>query len=355
MAQTSPLLVTGGAGFIGSCFVPFMIGRGHALVTLDALTYAGFRHNLAAVMTAPGHVFVEGDICDGDLVADLLRRHRPHAVVNIAAETHVDRSIDGPAAFVRTNILGTATLLEECRRHWRDLPSAERGAFRFLQVSTDEVYGSVAQGQSSEGAPYSPTSPYAASKASADFMVRSYFRTYGLPTLVTHGTNTFGPRQFPEKLIPLMILNALDGQPLPVYGDGGNQREWLYVQDHCAAIAEILDKGRAGESYNIGSGRHLANLEVVRTLCALLDDLAPRPDRRRHSEAITHVTDRPGHDFRYAVDCAKLGVETGWSPMTDVAEGLRTTVRWYLDNEAWCRSITQSGYRRDRLGLASHA
>ena len=352
MALESPVIVTGGAGFIGSAFVRHLLGQGMPVVVLDALTYAGNPDNLTEVAAAPGYEFVLGDIGDSALVARLLARYRPRAIVNIAAETHVDRSIDGPAAFVRTNVVGTAALLEEARRHWRELAGAERDGFRFVQVSTDEVYGSVDQGSSREGDPYRPNSPYSASKASGDHMARAYHRTYGLPTLVTNGSNTYGPRQFPEKLIPLHILNAVDGRPLPVYGDGANQREWLHVDDHCRGIAAVLEAGRPGESYNIGADRQHSNLEVVRGLCAALDTMAPRPDGRPHADAIAFVGDRPGHDFRYALDCGKLRQETGWRPATAFPEGLRATVRGYLDNEPWCRNISQARYDRQRLGVA---
>jgi len=345
----SPVIVTGGAGFIGSSLVRLLVGRDIPVVVLDALTYAGNRDNLAGV---PDVTFVHGDIGDAALVAGLLSRYRPRAIVNVAAETHVDRSIDGPAAFIQTNIVGTSTLLEEARRYWRDLSAAERDAFRFLQVSTDEVYGSVAEGKSREGEPYRPNSPYAASKAAGDHMARAYFRTYGLPTLVTNGSNTYGPRQFPEKLIPLQILNAVDGRPLPVYGDGSNQREWLYVDDHCRGIAAVLEHGRPGETYNIGSDHQRANMDVVRDLCDLLDRLAPAPSGRPHAESIALVRDRPGHDFRYALDSGKLMNETGWRPTMAFAEGLEATVRWYLDNQPWCRAITRAGYDRNRLGTA---
>ncbi|MBF0417953.1 MAG: dTDP-glucose 4,6-dehydratase [Magnetococcales bacterium] len=348
----SPVLVTGGAGFIGSSFVRHLLGQNQAIVVLDALTYAGCLDNLTEVAGAPGYRFVQGDIADGALVADLLATVRPRAIVNIAAETHVDRSIDGPAAFVHSNLVGTAALLEAARGYWRDLREPARAGFRYVQVSTDEVYGSVVEGASREGDPYFPNSPYSASKAGGDHMVRAYHHTYGLPTLVTNGSNTYGPRQFPEKLIPLHILNACDGRPLPVFGDGRNQREWLHVEDHCRGIAAVLEKGRPGESYNVGSGIQRANLDVVRELCATLDDLAPRRDGRAHAEAITHVTDRPGHDFRYSLDCAKLTAETGWRPQVALVDGLRATVRWYLEHGDWCRAITEARYDRNRLGTS---
>lgn len=348
----SPVIVTGGAGFIGSAFVRLMLKAGVPVLTLDALTYAGNLDNLAGVMDAPGHVFVQGDIADEALVARLLAQYNPRAIVNIAAETHVDRSIDDPLAFVQANVMGTGVLLEQARRHWRRLSPERRESFRFLQVSTDEVFGSVATGKSREGDAFQPNSPYSASKAAGDHMARAYHRTYGLPTLVTNGSNTFGPRQFPEKLIPLHILNALDGRPLPVYGDGGNQREWLFVEDHCRGIAAVLDRGRPGESYNIGSDRHCTNIEVVGAICAVLDDLAPRPDGLPHASAITFVTDRPGHDFRYALDCRKIAEDTGWMASAVFNDSLRSTVQWYLDNGDWCRSVTRQRYGRARLGVA---
>lgn len=349
-AELRPVLVTGGAGFIGSAFVRLLLSQGATVITLDALTYAGNMDNLESVMTAPGHRFVRGDIRDGGLLAGLLAETRPRAVVNLAAETHVDRSIDTPEAFIQTNLVGTATLLEEVRRYWQNRSEAERAAFRFVQVSTDEVYGSVMHGTASEEDAVRPNSPYAASKAGGDHLARAYHQTYGLPTLITHGCNTFGPRQFPEKLIPLHILNALDGEALPVYGDGSNQREWLYVEDHCKAVAAVLDRGRPGERYNIGSGQHLTTLQVVQSVCAVLDRLAPHRHGHPHDRSIVFVTDRPGHDFRYAVNWSKLERDTGWHPGTSFAYGLEQTVRWYLDQGDWCRSVTRARYDRRRLG-----
>lgn len=326
-----------------------MIRRGIPVVTLDSLTYSGNTDNLADLAGARGHSFVQGDICDAALLSQLLARHQPRAVVNFAAETHVDRSIDGPAVFIRTNVVGTSTLLEETRRHWCRLPPPRQDAFRFVQVSTDEVYGSVDKGRCREGDPYRPNSPYSASKAAGDHMARAYHRTYGLPTLVTNGSNTYGPRQFPEKLIPLHILNAIEGLPLPVYGDGSNQREWLYVDDHCRGIAAVLESGHPGESYNIGADHEHANIEVVIGVCAVLDRMAPRPDGRPHADSIAFVTDRPGHDFRYALDSGALKQVSDWHPATAFADGLHATVRWYLENEGWWRNR----YNRARLGIAS--
>lgn len=347
-----PIIVTGGAGFIGSSFVRHLIGGGAPVVVLDALTYAGNPANLSELGDAPGYTFIQGDICDRALVGRLFTQYKPRALVNIAAETHVDRSIDDSAAFVQTNVVGVCALLDEARRYWTGLPEGDRSDFRFVQVSTDEVYGSVAEGNSREGDAFRPNSPYAASKAAGDHMARAYHRTHGLPTLVTNGSNTYGPRQFPEKLIPLHILNALDGRPLPVYGDGTNQREWLHVDDHCRGIAAVLEHGTPGESYNIGSDHRLSNLDAVRGLCAALDDLAPRADGRPHAESMVFVADRPGHDFRYALDCGKLKRETGWTPAAEFSAGIRATVQWYLENQDWCRTITQSRYDRRRLGVA---
>ena len=349
-----PIIVTGGAGFIGSSFVRLMVAQGVPVVVLDALTYAGNLANLSEVKDAPGYTFVHGNIGDAPLVADLLARHRPRAIVSIAAETHVDRSIDGPAVFIQTNVVGVSTLLETARQYWRNLPAAERDAFRFVQVSTDEVYGSVEQGSSREGDPYQPNSPYSASKAAGDHMARAYFRTYGMPTLVTNGANTYGPRQFPEKLIPLQILNALDGRPLPVYGNGNNLRDWLYVDDHCRGIAAVLAEGRPGENYNIGSGTDdlYANIQVVHNLCDLLDEMAPKAGMS-YLNSIAFVDDRPGHDFRYALNCGKLMQDTNWRPLTNFTDGLRATLRWYLDNDAWFRSATQARYDRQRLGMST--
>jgi dTDP-glucose 4,6-dehydratase len=327
------LLVTGGAGFIGSNFVLTGIAAtGEPIVNLDKLTYAGNAANLEALRADARHAFVKGDICDRALVRQLFERHRPRAVVHLAAESHVDRSIEGPAQFVQTNVVGTFALLEEARSYWLSLAAPERAAFRFLQVSTDEVYGSLGADDPafSEATPYAPNSPYSASKAASDHLVRAYWHTYGLPTLTTNCSNNYGPHQFPEKLIPLMIHQALAGKPLPVYGDGENVRDWLFVRDHCAALRSVLERGRPGEVYNIGGSAEMKNIDLVRTLCALLDDARPRTGGS-YADLITFVKDRPGHDRRYAIDSRKIRRELGWRPEESFASGLRKTVRWYLE------------------------
>jgi dTDP-glucose 4,6-dehydratase len=346
--QPQTFLVTGGAGFIGSALVRLLVGQGHEVVTLDALTYAGSRGNLAGVMESCLHTFVEGSICDRALVDDLLATHRPRYLINVAAETHVDRSIDGPEAFVETNVVGTSLLLAAAR-------AFDRGggaAIRYVQVSTDEVYGTIDDGEFREGDPYRPNSPYAASKAAADHMVRAYVRTYGLDAVITHGSNTFGPRQFPEKLIPLMTLNAIEGKSLPVYGDGRNVRDWLYVDDHAAGIVAAALNGTRGESYNIGGGTEIENIQLVRKLCALLDRARPRPDGTSYADQIAFVEDRPGHDFRYALSSAKARDQLGWQPATAFEDGFETAVAWYIENRDWCTSITERLYARERLGQA---
>jgi dTDP-glucose 4,6-dehydratase len=339
------LLVTGGAGFIGSNFVLEAVGRGHKVVNLDALTYAGNIDNLASLAGNPDHVFVHGSILDGPLVTDLLTTHTPCAIVHFAAESHVDRSILGPAAFVETNVNGTFTLLETALKHWRSLPEVDGKGFRFLHVSTDEVYGSLTPEEPAfhEETPYRPNSPYSASKASSDHLVRAYFHTYGLPVLTTNCSNNYGPYQFPEKLIPLMVHNALNGKSLPVYGDGQNVRDWLYVTDHCDAIFTVLDKGQLGETYNVGGLNEQKNLDVINILCAILDEL--HPEGAPHSQLITYVKDRPGHDRRYAIDCAKLQNALGWAPKESFATGIRKTVQWYLDNPKWVEKIVSGEYR----------
>ena len=326
------LLVTGGAGFIGSNFVlSTLAATGEEIVNLDKLTYAGRLSNLAPVAGDRRHVFVEGDICDRSLVRALLEKHRPRAIIHFAAESHVDRSIEGPAEFIQTNVVGTFSLLEEARAWWGSLAGAEREHFRFLQVSTDEVYGSLAPDAPAftETHPHAPNSPYAASKAAADHLVRAYHHTYGLPVLTTNCSNNYGPRQFPEKLIPLMITQALAGKPLPVYGDGMNVRDWLYVIDHCDAVRAVLEKGRPGETYNIGGRSEKRNLDLVKILCALLDEARPRK-AGRYADLITMVKDRPGHDRRYAIDAAKIERDIGWQPKESFESGLRKTVDWYL-------------------------
>ncbi|MGH8687202.1 MAG: dTDP-glucose 4,6-dehydratase [Burkholderiales bacterium] len=330
------LLVTGGAGFIGSNFVLTTVAAtGEAVVTLDKLTYAGNLANLDELRGDMRHAFTKGDVCDRALVRGLLQRHRPRAVLHFAAESHVDRSIEGPAPFVQTNVVGTFNLLEEARAYWASLPAGEREAFRFLHVSTDEVYGSLGPDDPafSETTPYAPNSPYSASKAASDHLVRAYWHTYGLPTLTTNCSNNYGPRQFPEKLIPLMIHQALAGKPLPVYGDGQNVRDWLYVLDHCEAIRQVLARGRPGEVYNIGGAAPMRNIDLVRSLCALLDDAQPRTGGS-YSDLISFVKDRPGHDRRYAIDARKIERELGWRPAETFASGLKQTVRWYLERRA---------------------
>jgi dTDP-glucose 4,6-dehydratase len=348
--QRKVLLVTGGAGFIGSNFVLEAVGRGHKVVNLDALTYAGNLDNLRSLEGNDSHVFVQGSILDGPLVASLLADHRPDAVVHFAAESHVDRSIVGPAAFVDTNIIGTFTLLEAALKHVRALPEEERGNFRFLHVSTDEVYGSLTPDEAAfhEETPYRPNSPYSASKAASDHLVRAYFHTYGLPVLTTNCSNNYGPYQFPEKLIPLMIHNALHGKALPVYGDGQNVRDWLYVTDHCDAILTVLEEGRLGETYNVGGLNEQKNLDVVKTLCTILDEL--HPAGAPHDQLITYVKDRPGHDRRYAIDCAKLQGELGWSPQESFKTGIRKTVEWYLSHSDWVEKIVSGEYREWIVG-----
>jgi dTDP-glucose 4,6-dehydratase len=347
------LLVTGGAGFIGGNFVQRLIRAGDArVVNLDALTYAGNLDTLAPILDHPDHLFVRGSIGDRALVRELLIEHRPDAIVNFAAETHVDRSIDGPADFIRTNIVGTFELLEAARDYWSGLSEAAQQEFRFLQVSTDEVYGSLGDsGAFTEETPYAPNSPYAASKAASDHFVRAYNRTYGLPTLTTNCSNNYGPYQFPEKLIPLAIRNALVGEPIPVYGDGSNIRDWLYVEDHCRAITTVLERGRIGEVYNIGGSNERTNLEVVRSICALLDKMIPGSPVVPHASLITFVEDRPGHDHRYAIDAGKIRRELGWVPQESFESALEKTVRWYLENQRWCERVLSGTYRGERLGL----
>jgi dTDP-glucose 4,6-dehydratase len=339
------LLVTGGAGFIGSNFVMEAIRRGHRVINLDSLTYAGNVENLATIESNPAYTFVHGSILDGALVSSLMATQQPDAIIHFAAESHVDRSIVGPAAFVETNITGTFTLLEAALNYWRSLPHEDRGAFRFLHVSTDEVYGSLDPDEPAfhEETPYRPNSPYSASKAASDHLVRAYFHTYRMPVLTTNCSNNYGPYQFPEKLIPLMIHNAIQGKALPVYGDGQNVRDWLYVGDHCDAILTVLEKGRLGETYNVGGLNEQKNLDVVNVLCAILDEL--RPEGAPHNRLITHVKDRPGHDRRYAIDCRKLQNELGWSPRESFATGIRKTVEWYLGHQIWVANIVSGEYR----------
>jgi dTDP-glucose 4,6-dehydratase len=342
------ILVTGGAGFIGANFVlDWLAQSNEAVVNLDKLTYAGNLETLASLKANPGHVFVQGDIGDSALLDRLLAEHRPRAVVNFAAESHVDRSIHGPEDFVQTNVLGTFRLLESVRGHWSALPEAQKAAFRFLHVSTDEVYGSLSRTDPAftEENKYEPNSPYSASKAASDHLVRAWHHTYGLPVLTTNCSNNYGPFHFPEKLIPLMIVNALAGKPLPVYGDGMQVRDWLYVKDHCSAIRRVLEAGRLGETYNVGGWNEKPNIEIVNTVCALLDELRPKADGKPYKEQITYVTDRPGHDRRYAIDARKLEKELGWKPAETFDTGIRKTVEWYLANGEWVRNVQSGAYR----------
>ena len=342
------ILVTGGAGFIGSNFVLDWLAQGdEPVVNLDKLTYAGNLANLASVQGDARHTFVQGDIGDTALVERLLAEHRPRAIVNFAAESHVDRSIHGAEDFIVTNIVGTFRLLEAARAYWAGLPEADRGAFRFLHVSTDEVYGSLAPDAPAftESHVYEPNSPYSASKAASDHLVRAWHHTHGLPVLTTNCSNNYGPFHFPEKLIPLMIVNALAGKPLPVYGDGQQVRDWLYVKDHCSAIRRVLEAGALGETYNVGGWNEKANLNIVHTVCDLLDEMAPRAQGGSYREQITHVKDRPGHDRRYAIDARKIERELGWKPAETFDTGIRKTIAWYLANEAWVRDVQSGGYR----------
>ena len=345
-------LVTGGAGFIGSNFIQLLLQQPDLqLLNLDKLTYAGNLDSLQSVADQPGYQFIQADICVAEQVEKIINEFQPDAIVHFAAESHVDRSIDGPAAFIQTNIIGTFNLLEAARKYWRELPDGAKDSFRFLHVSTDEVYGSLgATGLFTEDTPYAPNSPYSASKASSDHLVRAYHHTYGLPVVTTNCSNNYGPYQFPEKLIPLMILNALAGKPLPVYGDGMQVRDWLYVVDHCRAIRSVLQQGKPGETYNIGGHNEMPNIRIVRTICGLLDELRPRADGKPYTEQISYVADRPGHDRRYAIDAGKIARELGWLPQETFDSGIRKTVEWYLDNAAWCERVSSGKYRQERLG-----
>jgi len=354
---TATILVTGGAGFIGSAVVRRLIHETPAtVVNLDNLSYAGNLANVAEVATDPHYRFVKADIRDGAALARIFTEYRPDAVLHLAAETHVDRSIDGPRAFVETNVLGTCSLLQATLAHWQALPAAAREGFRFLHVSTDEVYGSLGPtGAFSETTPYQPNSPYSASKAGSDHLVRAWHHTYGLPVVVTNCSNNYGPYQFPEKLIPVLVLKALAGEPLPIYGAGDNVRDWLYVEDHAEALQAVLENGRVGETYNIGGRSERSNLELARAVCTLLDELLPDSPHRPHARLITFVDDRPGHDKRYAIDGSKIERELGWRPGVTFEAGLRRTVAWYLANCAWCAGARRKGYRGERLGLAGAA
>jgi dTDP-glucose 4,6-dehydratase len=343
--------VTGGAGFIGGNFVLETVASGVRVVNLDLLTYAGNLDTLASLRDNPAHVFVQGDIGDRELVARLLAGHRPDAVVNFAAESHVDRSIDGPGEFIQTNVVGTLALLEASRDYWKSLEGSAKAAFRFLHVSTDEVYGSLGDsGKFVETTPYAPNSPYSASKAASDHLVRAFHHTYGLPVLTTNCSNNYGPYQFPEKLIPLVIAKAIAGEPLPIYGDGMNVRDWLYVGDHCTAIRAVLERGRAGETYNVGGDAERTNIEVVDAICALLDERRPRQDGQPRRSQITYVKDRPGHDRRYAIDASKLKSELGWAPAHSFEQGIVDTVDWYLGNQPWVARVLDGSYRLERIG-----
>ena len=342
------IFVTGGAGFIGANFVlDWLAQSDEAIINLDALTYAGNLQSLASLGADTRHIFVQGNIGDSTLVADLLAQNRPRSIINFAAESHVDRSIHGPEDFIQSNIVGTFRLLEAVRVYWGGLNSEAKQSFRFLHVSTDEVYGSLAKGEPafSETRRYEPNSPYSASKAASDHLVRAYHHTYGLPVLTTNCSNNYGPYHFPEKLIPLMIINALAGKPLPVYGDGQQIRDWLYVKDHCSAIRLVLEAGRVGEVYNIGGCNEKPNIEIVHTVCALLDELRPRIDGKPYREPIAYVTDRPGHDRRYAIDATKIEHELGWKPAETFETGIRKTVQWYLENQSWVSHVQSGAYR----------
>ncbi len=348
----NPILVTGGAGFIGGEFIRQWISEEAApVINLDKLTYAGNLDSLKSVSGNPHHHFVQGDIGDTECIRQLLTEHRPQAVINFAAESHVDRSIDGPATFVETNVLGTFRLLEESRNYWQSLPKSEKKLFRFLHVSTDEVYGSLgAEGKFTETTSYAPNSPYSASKASSDHFVRAYHHTYGFPTLTTNCSNNYGPFQFPEKLIPLMVLNCLHGKPLPLYGDGNQVRDWLYVGDHCRAIRAVLKHGRLGEVYNVGGDSEMNNKDVVHAICHTVDSLSPGLPHSPSTSLITYVVDRPGHDRRYAINFQKLQNEIGWNPTLNFQEGITQTVRWYLEHPEWVANVVGGEYRNIRLG-----
>lgn len=346
------LVVTGGAGFIGSAVVRLALSRGHDVLNFDKLTYAANLDSLSPVLPNSGYKLHKEDICDAGAVRRAYEEFKPDAVIHLAAETHVDRSIDGPAEFVQTNIVGTYNLLQGARSYWSALPAAQKDVFRFLHVSTDEVFGTLSDGGLfTEETPYAPNSPYSASKASSDMLVRAWHHTYGLPVLTSNCSNNYGPCQFPEKLVPVVILSALEGKQIPVYGTGQNVRDWLYVEDHANALLTILERGRLGETYNVGGHNELANIDLVRLLCRLMDEECGDAGLKPREKLITFVTDRPGHDFRYAIDATKLETELGWRPSVTVEEGMRQTVRWYLDNAAWWQGIRDKGFDGGRLGL----
>lgn len=346
--RNNTLLVTGGAGFIGSCFVLKMIGKGLPVINLDKLTYSGNLENLKTVFSNPNHIFVKGDIGDSNLVRGLLEKYKPSAVVNFAAESHVDRSIVDPDIFVRTNVLGTEILLRTVTEWWANLSIVKKDKFRFHHISTDEVFGTLKSSDPAftEETPFAPNSPYSASKASSDHFVRAFNETYGLPTVITNCSNNYGPRQFPEKLIPLMTLNAVSGKKLPIYGTGENIRDWLHVEDHCEAIYEVLTKGKVGETYNIGGKSERTNLFIVNNICSILDEIRPREDGKSYKEQITYVKDRLGHDFRYAINCSKIERELGWTPRHTFEEGIKETIQWYLENPSWVERIKTGAYRK---------
>ena len=353
MSKSKRILVTGGAGFIGSALVRLLVqNNSRFVVNVDALTYAGNLESLSEVEDSDNYCFEQVNICDMQALTRLFDKYKPDAVMHLAAESHVDRSIDGPAAFIDTNIVGTYNMLETARSYWNQLEEDRKCNFRFHHISTDEVYGSLPEaGLFTETSPYQPNSPYSASKAASDHLVRAWFHTYGLPVLLTNCSNNYGPYQFPEKLIPLMILNALEGKPLPVYGAGDNVRDWLYVDDHVKALAVVLEKGVPGETYNIGGHNEKTNMEVVKTVCALLDELVPASAFKPHEKLIEFVKDRPGHDKRYAIDAAKIKNELNWVPEETFETGLRKTVQWYLDNKQWCQHVQDGSYQRERLGV----
>jgi dTDP-glucose 4,6-dehydratase len=349
------LLVTGGAGFIGSALVRMLVGSGdYRVLTVDKLTYAGNLESLGSALDAPGHRFVKADIADATTLRTLFEEERPAGVIHLAAESHVDRSIDAPGDFIQTNVVGTFTLLQESLRHFRQLPEADADAFRFVHVSTDEVFGSLGStGAFTESTPYAPRSPYASSKAASDHLARAWFHTYGLPTIVTNCSNNYGPYQFPEKLIPLAIQQALHGRPVPIYGRGENVRDWLYVDDHARALIAVVERGVPGETYNVGCRGERRNIDMAEAICRLLDEMAPHPTIRERRSLITFVADRPGHDHRYAIDMSKIEHELDWHATESVESGLRKTVRWYIDNQAWCERVQAGTYRGERLGLGA--
>ncbi|MER5060097.1 dTDP-glucose 4,6-dehydratase [Providencia stuartii] len=349
------ILVTGGAGFIGSAVIRHIINNTNdTVINVDKLTYAGNLESLTSICEDPRYTFVQADICDSAAITNIFNLHQPDAIMHLAAESHVDRSIDGPSEFIQTNIIGTYTLLEAARQYWNQLPADKKATFRFHHISTDEVYGDLESTTDlfTETTPYAPSSPYSASKASSDHLVRAWQRTYGLPTIVTNCSNNYGPFHYPEKLIPLMILNALEGKPLPVYGNGQQIRDWLYVEDHARALYKVVTEGKVGETYNIGGHNEKANIDVVKTICNILEELVPnKPNNiQSYSDLITYVTDRPGHDLRYAIDATKIKNELNWVPAETFETGLRKTVEWYLSNSKWCESVQNNKYNRERLG-----